>query len=112
MDAVLKGSLARRFTALAGALAVLPLAAAVLSWNQAGFGAAAAFVTLYLAEALYLLPAIIAWLRPGPDSRTIIHLNLTLGWSGLGWLVALMLVVWPEPSQKHRSRLAARLVDL
>ena len=112
MDAALNGSFARRLAALGCSLAILPLAACVLAWNQAGVQVIAAFFALYLAEALYVLPAAIAWLRPGPDSRTIIRLNLTLGWSGLGWLIALMLAVWPEPNQKHRSELAARLVEL
>src|SRR5438105_8134921 len=99
MDAVLKGSLARRFAALAGALAVLPLAAAVLSWNQAGIGAAAAFVTLYRPRPLYLLPPIIAWLRPGPAGGTTINPNLTLACSGPGCLAALWRGVWREPAR-------------
>lgn len=47
---------------------------------------------------LYLLPAIIAYSRGHPDTIAITALTILLGWSMIGWLVAL---VW---SLKDSSR--------
>ena len=40
--------------------------------------------------AIYLLPSLVAWYRRHHQGGAIIVLNLFLGWSLLGWVVALV----------------------
>jgi Superinfection immunity protein len=40
--------------------------------------------------ALYWFPAIVAWLRYHPQTLAITVLNGFLGWTGLGWIAALV----------------------
>lgn len=47
--------------------------------------------------ALYFLPVIIAWSRGHHNKAPIFLLNLFLGWTGLGWLAAL---IWSVSSIK------------
>ena len=47
-------------------------------------------LTIALACAFYLLPAIIAAFRDHPSGWGIFVLNLLLGWSGIVWIVALI----------------------
>ena len=49
-----------------------------------------AALTVMLAIALYLLPAILAGLRGHVSAWGIFALNLMLGWSGILWIVALI----------------------
>jgi len=39
---------------------------------------------------LYFLPAIIAFARSKRDSAAILILNLLLGWTAIGWVIALV----------------------
>jgi hypothetical protein len=39
---------------------------------------------------LYFLPAIIAFARSKRDSGAILVLNLLLGWTAIGWVIALV----------------------
>ena len=48
---------------------------------------------ILLGVALYFLPTIIAGLRKHTNLTAIILLNLLLGWSGLGWVIALIWAV-------------------
>ena len=41
--------------------------------------------------ALYFLPTIVAWRRNHKNAGAIFALNLLTGWSGLGWVAA---IVW------------------
>lgn len=50
--------------------------------------------------ALYFLPIIIAWLRGHHNKAPIFLLNLFLGWTGIGWLAAL---IWSVSSIKSRA---------
>lgn len=43
-----------------------------------------------VAISLYLLPAIVAALRKHPSGWAIFILNLLLGWTVLGWIIALV----------------------
>ncbi|MGI9565314.1 superinfection immunity protein [Pseudomonas fulva] len=49
-----------------------------------------AFVTLALMVGLYFLPTIVAAIRHHQNRVSIMLLNLLLGWTGLGWLAALI----------------------
>jgi hypothetical protein len=63
------------------------------------FGKVAAFSFFIAAPALYLLPTYEAWKNQHPNLTAIALVNIFLGWSLLGWVVA---VVWaykkPEPT--------------
>lgn len=59
---------------------------------------------LILALALYLLPAIIASVRKHPNGAAICVLDLFLGWTVLGWVIAL---VWSFTSPTVVTTLAA-----
>lgn len=47
-------------------------------------------ILLILIAALYLLPTVVAMLRARPNTLAIFVLNLFLGWSLVGWVVALV----------------------
>jgi len=51
---------------------------------------------------LYFLPAIVAFARSRRDTRRILLLNFLLGWTAIGWVVAL---VW---ALKQDTRMAIR----
>jgi len=53
-------------------------------------------------SAMYFLPTIIAAIRGKRDLLAIFLLNLFLGWSVIGWVVAL---IW---AAKHDSQVMAR----
>lgn len=48
--------------------------------------------------ALYFLPAIIAAVRHTHNSGGILLLNIFLGWTVVGWFVALMMAMFSTPS--------------
>jgi len=45
--------------------------------------------------ALYLLPVLIAWVRRAPDPGVVAVINLFLGWTFIGWVIALALALRP-----------------
>ena len=69
------------------------------------FGTFAAFSFLIAAPALYLLPTYEAWRNQHSNLTAIALVNIFLGWSLLGWVVA---VVWaykkPESSYKRFTK--------
>lgn len=55
-----------------------------------------AFVTLVLlamAAGVYLLPVLVGWGRHVPDIGSVAVINILLGWTLLGWVVALALAM-------------------
>jgi len=58
---------------------------------------------------LFFVPALIAFLRAHPRRWTIIILLLTLGWTGVGWLVAL---IWSMSSSKRWQRFSYSRSDI
>jgi hypothetical protein len=52
--------------------------------------AAVFLVILAILAGLYLVPAIIAWIRGHDRKLAITALNILLGWSVLGWVGALL----------------------
>lgn len=57
-------------------------------------------LTLVLILVIYFVPTIVAFLAGHENKVAIFILNLFLGWSGLGWVIAL---VWSVLNQS-RSR--------
>jgi len=59
-------------------------------------------VVMLLVGVLYLLPTVVAMARSHHQAPAIFLLNLLLGWSGLGWIMAL---VWAatrvEPHRRY-----------
>ncbi|MDA8116310.1 MAG: superinfection immunity protein [Actinomycetota bacterium] len=47
---------------------------------------------------LYFVPTIIALVRKVPNSVSVLVVNLFLGWSLIGWVVALAMAVRSKPT--------------
>lgn len=60
----------------------------------------AVLLVLVLVLVAYFLPSVVAHSRKAPDINTVVVLNLLLGWTVIGWCVALALA--------FRDRRAAR----
>jgi drug/metabolite transporter (DMT)-like permease len=94
-----------RVLAFAGSAVVL-IAAVVIAGNT-GFGGSGklAFipgaVVIIAAAALYCVPSIIAWRRDMPGRDSVIVVNLLLGWTLIGWAVALAMAVRDRPRRQH-----------
>jgi hypothetical protein len=56
-------------------------------------GLAVITILITLAIAAYMLPTLIAWLRRAPDRATVTVINVLLGWTAAGWIVAFALAV-------------------
>jgi Superinfection immunity protein len=68
--------------------------------DGSGAGAAAAIFFLF-GLALYLIPTIIAVIRKVPNIGSVAVINIFLGWSVVGWVVALAMAArsQPQPTQ-------------
>jgi hypothetical protein len=64
-----------------------------------GHGVAGSCVVL----AFYLAPSIVAYWRRHPSAPAILLLDLLLGWTGLGWIIAL---IWANSAV--RPKMGAR----
>lgn len=53
---------------------------------------------------LYFLPAIIAAARHTHNSTGILLLNIFLGWTFVGWVIALVLAICSAPSYAYYCR--------
>jgi Superinfection immunity protein len=51
---------------------------------------------------LYWLPSIVGWRRQQPDLFTVVVVNALLGWTLIGWVVALGRVMRPARAARHR----------
>jgi hypothetical protein len=47
-------------------------------------------LAILLAQPLYLIPSYVAWRRHHLNTLSILLLNIFLGWTGLGWIAALI----------------------
>jgi len=59
---------------------------------------------LIIAIGLYFLPAIIAAARQTHNSTGILLLNIFLGWTIVGWIVALVLAIVSAPYYVYYRR--------
>jgi membrane protease YdiL (CAAX protease family) len=51
--------------------------------------------------AIYFLPSIVAWGDKKDNARTVLFLNVFLGWTGIGWLFALILAFRGQKLRPH-----------
>lgn len=93
--------------AVVSAVAAAPALAAGENYDTAlGFALALGFFLSFL---FYIIPALVAWDRRHPDARWIWALTLLLGWTGIGWLLAL---IWAlRPRGANRTHRHARPAD-
>jgi hypothetical protein len=52
----------------------------------------------FLGVAIYFLPSIVAAARQTHNVTGIFLLNLFLGWTGIGWIIALLLAIGSTPT--------------
>jgi hypothetical protein len=89
-----------------GAAAAPALAAGEHYDTAMGFALALFF---FLGFLLYITPAVVAWDRQHPHVRWIWALTLLLGWTGIGWLLAL---IWAlQSSGANRGHPHAKPAD-
>lgn len=63
-------------------------------------GAAVGIMLLLLISALmYFIPTIVAGIRKVPNIGSVIVINLFLGWTLIGWVVALAMAARSQPPQ-------------
>lgn len=56
-----------------------------------GSGAAKGAVLIPVFAAFYILPVLLAWLRRSPRKWKITVIGLALGWTGFGWVAAMLM---------------------
>ena len=56
-------------------------------------GSILATLVLAMAAAVYLLPVLVGWSRRVPDIGSVAVVNILLGWTLIGWVVALALAL-------------------
>ena len=70
------------------------------------FGAIPGIIIMFGMIILYFLPSIIGARNHKKNQNAIILLNLFLGWSGIGWIIALIWAVMvddkDEPKRKRK----------
>lgn len=59
---------------------------------------------LVFALALYFVPAIVAAVRQTHNSTAILLLNIFTGWTGIGWVVALVMAICSAPAYVYYRR--------
>ncbi len=65
-------------------------------------------VVIIVAPLLYLLPGIIAFRRHHHNAVAILVFDLCLGWTFLGWVLAL---VWALTAVRHRDELKMQRIE-
>lgn len=52
----------------------------------------------------YFVPAFVAWHRRHPQTKAIFALDLLLGWTFVGWVLALVWALTAIPDQQQRPQ--------
>lgn len=65
-----------------------------------GSAAAGIVIILLLSVGLYFIPTIVAAVRQVPNLGSVIVINLFLGWSIIGWVVALAMAARSKPPEQ------------
>jgi hypothetical protein len=61
-------------------------------------------ILIGISVALYMLPSIVGWRRHVVNIGSIVTVNLLLGWTLVGWVVALAMAARTNPTQLERQR--------
>lgn len=64
-------------------------------------------ILIILAIAAYWAPTLVAWLRHVPNAGSVTVVNLFLGWTLAGWVVALAMAVRSRPQRPAGPPVAA-----
>ena len=66
------------------------------SWYWSSSSQVVSVLVTVLLWAAYFIPSVIAFSRAHRSKVAILTLNILLGWSGIGWVVALVwALAWP-----------------
>jgi LPS O-antigen subunit length determinant protein (WzzB/FepE family) len=57
------------------------------------FGSAVRVIGLLVVVAVYLIPTFVALKTQSPNKKLAIIINVLLGWTGIGWVVALVFAI-------------------
>ena len=60
------------------------------SWYWSNSSPVVAWLVMALLWVVYFIPAAVAFLRAHRSKVAILTLNILLGWTGIGWIVALV----------------------
>jgi hypothetical protein len=72
----------------------------MVAFGSNGTGLGLIYVVAFLAAVGgYFLPALLAWSRRVPNSGSVLVINLFLGWTLVGWVVALAMAARTVPQQ-------------
>jgi hypothetical protein len=74
---------------------------AASSANANAGSVAGVVVFIVLGAAFWLLPVIIAIVRRIPNTGSVIVVDLLLGWTIIGWIVALAMAVRSQPRPQY-----------
>lgn len=80
------------FVALGAALSLTLFIAESVADGSSGAGGAALLLAVFWG---YWTPSIVAWARRIPGVAQVVIVNLFLGWTGVGWVVALVMALRP-----------------
>ena len=61
-------------------------------------------VTILLAV-LFFLPNIVAYSRGHNSAHAILALNILLGWTGIGWIVAMVWALTSNVTKKEKAKI-------
>jgi hypothetical protein len=73
----------------------------VLASAGQGFAGFALLAALFVA---YLLPLIVAMIRKVPNQGSVAVVNIFLGWTFIGWIVALAMAARSVPGAKREHK--------
>ena len=76
--------------------------------SSGGSGGAGAGILVAILLILYFLPSFIGYSRRHPSCHAILALNILLGWTLLGWVVA---IVWALKSHKSQVQVVFAPAD-
>ncbi len=68
------------------------------SWHWSHSSPVVSFLLMVFFVAAYFIPSVVAFKRTHHSKGAILTLNILLGWSGIGWIVAL---VWAMAYPGH-----------
>lgn len=79
----------------------------VLAQSGSDAGGALGIGILFIA-AMYFIPTIVGAIRKVPNIGSVIVINLFLGWTLIGWVVALAMAARSVPPPAHQTEQSLR----